>query len=96
MPFEQIQIGMWLIEVDREATQAAYLNDHLISSCGCDYCQPGKGAHTNMQTVAQRALYLAVRPSGEVPLRDTYAPADVASSGVCSPSTRLRRCPISR
>jgi len=39
MPFEQIHIGGWLIEVDRKATQAAYLNEHPISACTCDYCQ---------------------------------------------------------
>ncbi len=39
MPFEQIKIGRWLIEVDREATQAAYINEQPISTCSCDYCQ---------------------------------------------------------
>ena len=39
MLFEPIQIGRWLIEVDREATQAAYLNEQPISACRCDYCQ---------------------------------------------------------
>ncbi len=39
MPFEQRHVGRWLIEVDREATQAAYLNEQPISACGCDYCQ---------------------------------------------------------
>jgi hypothetical protein len=39
MSFEQIKIGRWLIEVDREATQAAYLNEQPISACRCCYCQ---------------------------------------------------------
>jgi hypothetical protein len=39
MSFEQIKIGRWLIEVDREATQAAYLNEQPISACGCCYCE---------------------------------------------------------
>lgn len=39
MPFEQIKIGGWLIEVDREATQSAYLNEQPIGACTCDNCQ---------------------------------------------------------
>ena len=39
MAFTSIQIGAWLIEVDREATQAAYSHENPISACICDYCQ---------------------------------------------------------
>ena len=39
MPFEPIHIGGWLLDVDREATQATYVSERLISACGCDYCQ---------------------------------------------------------
>jgi hypothetical protein len=39
MPFEQIKIGKWLLEVDREATQAAYINEQPINTCSCDYCE---------------------------------------------------------
>jgi hypothetical protein len=39
MAFEQINIGGWLIEVDREVTQAAYVNAPPINVCSCMECR---------------------------------------------------------
>lgn len=39
MSLREIYIGEWLIEVDREATEAAYLHENPISMCTCVYCE---------------------------------------------------------
>lgn len=38
MPFEQLTIGEWVIEVDRQATEVAYLKEGIIT-CSCPGCQ---------------------------------------------------------
>lgn len=38
MSFEQFTIGEWVIEVDRQATEAAYLKEETIA-CSCPGCQ---------------------------------------------------------
>ena len=58
MPFEQIKIGGWLIEVDREATQAAYLNEQPISACGCCYCRNYFAACCDQQAHSPATLAL--------------------------------------
>ena len=77
MPFELIKIDGWLIEVDREATQAAYLNEHSISTCGCDYCQNYFAAcmmHT-AHSPATVALFqrLGITPEKEAEVHAIYA-----------------------
>ncbi|GHO50896.1 hypothetical protein [Ktedonospora formicarum] len=72
MPFEPLQIGRWLIEVDREATHAAYLNELPISACGCDDCQnyfaacSAKLAHSSAVMSLFRTLGISPEKEAEV------------------------------
>lgn len=77
MPFERIKIGGWLIEVDREATQAAYLNEHSINTCICDYCQnyfTACRANTAfLPTTVAFFQSLGIAPEKEAEVYDIYA-----------------------
>jgi len=39
MPFEQVRLEGWLLEVDAEATRRAYREAQLIDLCGCQGCR---------------------------------------------------------
>lgn len=72
MPFKLLQVGKWLLAVDRRTTQAAYRNEQPISACVCDYCQNyfaacrAKLAHSPATVALFRGLGIAPEKEAEV------------------------------